>query len=142
MRQTCSPVRSLGLPARRRAPVNQTALGTRTYHWVFEADIQACFDELKHSAVIAEVRKRVTDKRVLSLVDRFLKAGIMSAAGKIRESDTGTPQGGNISPLLANIALKVLDKHFCDLWDAHGTPNRRNPTGNGADPLQDHPLSG
>lgn len=60
--------------------------------------MQACFDELKHSAVIAEVRKRVTDRRVLSLVDRFLKAGTLSAAGKIRESDTGTPQGGNISP--------------------------------------------
>lgn len=102
------------------------ALGTHSYHWVFEADIEACFDELKHSAVIAEVRKRVTDKRVLTLIGKFLKAGIMSAEGKIRESNTGTPQGGNISPLLANIALTVLDKHFCDLWDVHGTSQRRD----------------
>ncbi|GAA4025402.1 hypothetical protein GCM10023063_02290 [Arthrobacter methylotrophus] len=49
---------------------------------------------MKHSAVIAEVRKRVTEKRVLTLIGRFLKTGIMSAEGKIRESDTGTPQGG------------------------------------------------
>ena len=70
------------------------AMGARNYHWVFEADIEACFDELKHSAVIAEVRKRVTDKRVLTLIGKFLKAGIMSAEGKVRESDTGTPQGG------------------------------------------------
>lgn len=101
------------------------AVATRKYHCVFEADIEACFDELKHSAVIAEVRKRVTDKRVLSLIGKFLKAGIMSAEGKVRKSNTGTPQGGIISPLLANIALTVLDKHFCDKWDAHGTPYRR-----------------
>jgi len=68
------------------------AMGARNYHWVFEADIEACFDELKHSAVIAEVRKRVTDKRVLTLIGKFLKAGIMPAEGKVRESDTGTPQ--------------------------------------------------
>lgn len=101
------------------------ALGTRNYHWVFEADIEACFDQLKHSAVIAEVRKRVSDKRVLTLIGKFLKAGIMTAEGKVRKSSTGTPQGGIISPLLANIALTVLDKHFCDKWDAHGTPYRR-----------------
>ena len=70
------------------------AMATRNYHWVFEADIEACFDELKHSAIIAEVRKRVTDKRVLALISKFLKAGIMSAEGKLRKSDAGTPQGG------------------------------------------------
>ena len=101
------------------------ALGTRNYHWVFEADIEACFDQLKHSAIIAQVRQRVRDKRVLALIGKFLKAGIMSAEGKIRASGTGTPQGGVISPLLANIALTVLDKHFCDKWDAHGTAYRR-----------------
>jgi RNA-directed DNA polymerase len=101
------------------------AMGTRNYHWVFEADIQACFDELKHSAVMEQVRKRIADKRVLSLISRFLKAGVMSGDGKVRESDTGTPQGGIVSPLLANIALSVLDEHFCAKWDAHGSPYRR-----------------
>ncbi|MBM7846984.1 group II intron reverse transcriptase/maturase [Arthrobacter roseus] len=102
------------------------ALGTSSYRWVFEADIQACFDELKHSAVLEQVRQRVTDKRVLLLISRFLKAGVMSADGKIKQSDTGTPQGGIISPLLANIALSVLDRHFCDKWDAHQTSQRRD----------------
>jgi RNA-directed DNA polymerase len=75
---------------------------------------------------LEQVRRRVTDKRVLSLISRFLKAGIMSAEGKVRGSDTGTPQGGIISPLLANIALSVLDEHFCAKWDAHGTSQRRD----------------
>lgn len=102
------------------------ALGTRGYRWVFEADIQSWFDELEHCAVLEQVRRRVTDKRVLSLISRFLRAGIVSAEGKVRGSDTGTPQGGIISPLLANIALSVLDEHFCAKWDAHGTSQRRD----------------
>ena len=101
------------------------ALGSRNYHWVFEADIAACFDELKHSAVMDRVRLRVADKRVLALVKAFLKAGVMSADGKVRNPNTGTPQGGIVSPLLANIALSVLDEHFCAKWDAHGTSWRR-----------------
>ena len=72
-----------------------------------------------------QVRKRIADKRVLSLISRFLKAGVMSGDGKVREYDTGTPQGGIVSPLLANIALSVLDGHFCAKWDAHGSPYRR-----------------
>ena len=96
------------------------AFGSRNYHWVFEADIAACFDELAHSAIMDRVRRRIADKRVLALIKAFLKAGVMSADGAVRESDTGTPQGGIASPLLANIALSVLDEHFCAKWDAHG----------------------
>jgi RNA-directed DNA polymerase len=89
------------------------ALGTRNYHWVFEADITACFDELSHSAILDRMRRRVGDKRVLALVKSFLKAGIMAEAGQVRGTASGTPQGGIASPLLANIALSVLDEHFC-----------------------------
>ena len=99
--------------------------GSRKYHWVFEADITACFDELAHFAILDRVRRRVTDKRVLALVKAFLKAGILAEGGQIRDSDTGTPQGGIASPLLANIALSVLDEHFCAKWDSHGTDMRR-----------------
>ena len=99
--------------------------GSRNYHWVFEADITACFDELSHSAILQRVRQRVADKRVLALVKAFLKAGIMSENGQVRDQVTGTPQGGIASPLLANIALSVLDEHFCAKWDAHGTDMRR-----------------
>jgi RNA-directed DNA polymerase len=100
--------------------------GSRNYHWVFEADIAACFDELEHSAVMDRVRLRIADKRVLALVKAFLTAGVMSADGQIRDSDTGTPQGGIVSPLLANIALSVLDEHFCKKWDAQRTSQRRD----------------
>jgi RNA-directed DNA polymerase len=96
------------------------AFGSRNYHWVFEADIAACFDELSHSAILDRVRLRVGDKRVLALVKSFLKAGIMSEAGQIEGTASGTPQGGIASPLLANIALSVLDEHFC-AKDDHGT---------------------
>jgi RNA-directed DNA polymerase len=101
------------------------ALGSRQYLWVFEADIAACFDELAHSAVLARVRLRIADRRVLALIKAFLKAGVMSADGMVRDSNTGTPQGGIISPLLANVALSVLDEHFCAKWDAHTTAYRR-----------------
>ncbi|WP_174814223.1 reverse transcriptase domain-containing protein [Mycobacterium kubicae] len=120
---------SYGFRPRRRAQdaiAEIHALGTRNYHWVFEADIAACFDELAHSAIMERVRTRIVDKRVLALIKAFLKAGIMSGDGTVRESDTGTPQGGILSPLLANIALTVLDAHFRVKWDAHRTSQRRD----------------
>jgi RNA-directed DNA polymerase len=92
---------------------------------VLDADIEACFDNIAHSALLDRIRRRVGDKRVLSLVRAFLKAGIMSADGTTRETNTGTPQGGIASPLLANIALSELDEHFSAKWDAHGSGGRR-----------------
>jgi len=86
------------------------------YEWVLEADIKACFDEISHSALVDRVRRRVGDKRVLALVKAFLKAGILSEDGVTRVTATGTPQGGILSPLLANIALSVLDDHFAEAW--------------------------
>jgi RNA-directed DNA polymerase len=100
--------------------------GSHTYRWVFEADITACFDEIDHTALMDRVRRRVADKRVLLLVKAFLKAGVMARDGSISNSMTGTPQGGILSPLLANIALSALDEHFCAKWDAHGTYQRRH----------------
>jgi RNA-directed DNA polymerase len=92
---------------------------------VFEADITACFDELSHCAILDRVRRRVGDKRVLALIKAFLKAGIMTQDGHLTDSITGTPQGGIASPLLANIALGVLDEHFCAKWDAHRDSSAR-----------------
>jgi RNA-directed DNA polymerase len=62
------------------------------------------------------LRARITDKRVLALVKAFLKAGIMTADGDREETYTGTPAGGILSPLLANIALSALDDHFTRQW--------------------------
>ncbi|MFC5268924.1 reverse transcriptase domain-containing protein [Kribbella qitaiheensis] len=70
------------------------------------ADITACFDEIDHPALMDRVRRRVGDKRVLALVKVFLRAGALSEDQVLRHTDTGTPQGGILSPLLANIALR------------------------------------
>ena len=64
------------------------------------------------------MRTRIVDKRVLTLVKTFLKAGILGEDGRLRETDTGTPQGGILSPLLSNIALSVLDEHLAQAWQA------------------------
>jgi len=102
------------------AEIHFLANPTRKYEWVFEADITACFDEIKHSVLMDRVRRRIKDKRILRLVKAFLQAGILSEEGLNRRTITGTPQGGILSPLLANIALSVLDEHFAAKWEALG----------------------
>jgi RNA-directed DNA polymerase len=102
------------------AEIHYLASPSRNYEWVFEADIKACFDEIDHAALMGRVRERVGDKRVLGWVKAFLRAGILTEQGLNRETITGTPQGGILSPLLANIALLVLDEHFAARWAALG----------------------
>src|SRR5262249_46880244 len=63
------------------------------YHWVLEADIAACFDEIGHTPLLDRLRRRVKDKRVCALVKAFLKAGILTGRGDREETFTGTPQG-------------------------------------------------
>jgi RNA-directed DNA polymerase len=91
-------------------------LASHSYEWVLEADIQACFDEIGHTPLTERIRRRIKDKRVLSLVKAFLKAGVMTTTGDREETLTGAPQGGILSPLLANIALSALDGHFDRQW--------------------------
>ena len=106
------------------------------YHYVLEADIAACFDEIDHVAVMDRVRRRIKDKRLCNLVKAFLKAGVLTDLGDREESLTGTPQGGILSPLLANIALSVLDEHFARQWNTamgsyyQRSQRRRNGLGN------------
>jgi len=95
--------------------------GTQGYRWVLDADIEACFDSIDHTALMDRVRRRVKDKRVLALVKAFLKAGVLTEAGNRQETHTGTPQGGILSPLLANIALSVLDEHLHEPWRPGGS---------------------
>ena len=92
----------------------------RSYEWIVEADIEACFDRLDQAALLGRVRERVSDRRVLALVKAFLKAGILAEHGGFEATVTGTPQGGILSPLLANIALAALDEHFARAWEAMG----------------------
>lgn len=116
---------SYGFRPRRRAQdaiaeIHYLGTPARNYEWVFEADITACFDEISHSALQERVRRRVGDKRILGLVKAFLQAGILSEDGLDRNTITGTPQGGILSPLMANIALSVLDEHFARKWEELG----------------------
>ena len=92
--------------------------GTQGYRWVLDADIEACFDSIDHTALMDRVRPRVKDKRVLALVKAFLKAGILTELGEQQDTHTGTPQGGILSPLLANIACR------CSMSTCTGRGNR------------------
>ena len=83
-------------------------LGRQGYRYVLDADISGFFDNLSHSAIMRELSDVVADGNILRLVEKFLRAGVMEG-GKIRPTRVGTPQGGVASPLLANIALNVLD---------------------------------
>jgi RNA-directed DNA polymerase len=117
------------------AEIHYYASNPRNYHWALEADIKACFDEISHTALMDRLRVRIKDKRICALVKAFLKSGVMTAAGDREETLTGTPQGGILSPLLANIALSVLDYHFDRQWRQEmgsqwqRTKRRRNSLG-------------
>ena len=90
--------------------------GNNSYEWVIEADIEACFDRLEHRAIMSGIERRIGDRRVLALLRAFLKAGVMTETGQLERRLTGTPQGGIVSPLLANVALTVLDEEFDARW--------------------------
>ena len=89
----------------------------RGRRWVVETDIANCFEAIPHSGLIRAVEERVSDQSVLKLLRVMLRAGVMSD-GQVTRTDTGTPQGGVASPLLANVYLHRLDR----AWDArrHG----------------------
>jgi len=92
------------------------------YEWVIEGDITACFDHVDHQILMGLVEERVGDRKVLRLVRAFLRAGVIEECGSFAASLTGTPQGGIISPLLANIYLSVLDRHFGRIWNTDMSP--------------------
>ena len=98
------------------AEIHHLASGPSNYQWVLECDIKACFDEISHTALMDRLRARIKDKRVCALVKAFLKSGVFTELGDREETLTGTPQGGILSPLLANIALSALDDHFDRQW--------------------------
>ncbi len=77
--------------------------------WVVDADLKSYFDTIPHERLMALVKQRVADGRVLALVESFLSAGVMEEAQGWQPTGRGTPQGGVISPLLANLYLNPLD---------------------------------
>lgn len=81
--------------------------------FVVDADLKGYFDSIPHERLLSKVGQQVSDGRVLDLIGAFLKAGIMES-GTVSEPEAGTPQGGVISPLLANIYLNDLDQHMAE----------------------------
>jgi RNA-directed DNA polymerase len=79
--------------------------------WVVDVDLKGYFDSIPHERLLAAVHQKVTDRRVLDLIGQFLKAGVWETT-ELTEPEAGTPQGGVISPLLANIYLTDLDHHM------------------------------
>jgi group II intron reverse transcriptase/maturase len=81
------------------------------YAWVVDVDLEKFFDRVNHDKLMARVARVVKDKRVLKLIRRYLESGVM-VNGVVMASEEGTPQGGPLSPLLANIMLDDLDKEL------------------------------
>jgi RNA-directed DNA polymerase len=90
------------------------------FYWVIEGDIRKCFDRINHKKLVELVQKRIADRRIIKLIDAFLEVGVMED-GLFQETPEGTPQGGILSPLLANIYLHELDRWW---WEKYGNLSR------------------
>ena len=104
----------------------QAAPKQKKMNWVIEGDIVGCFDHIQHKILIHLLKRRIQDKKLLALIWRMLKAGVME--GKLfKETPEGTPQGGIVSPLLANIYLHEIDKWMDERYTGlnYNEKNRR-----------------
>jgi len=94
------------------------------YYYVIEGDLKGYFDTVHHRKLMSILRRRIADKDILDLIWKFLKAGVMEQ-GLFAETDKGVPQGGVISPLLANIYLNEFDKWAVEKWETDCNDRRR-----------------
>ncbi|MBF0245606.1 MAG: group II intron reverse transcriptase/maturase [Planctomycetes bacterium] len=100
----------------------QRNLNFGPFSWVVEADIRGFFDNINHDHLIAMLEERIDDQRFIRLIRKWLKAGVLETDGKVIHPATGSPQGGIVSPILANIYLHhVLVKWFEETVKGHCT---------------------
>ena len=92
------------------------------YFYVIEGDLQSYFDTVHHRTLMKLLRRRLKDRALLDLIWKFLKSGVMEG-GLFARTDSGVPQGGVISPLLANVYLNEFDRWAATQWDPN--PNAR-----------------
>jgi len=88
--------------------------------WVLDADISNCFGSLSFDAIVSQVEKRVSDRKMLKLIRAWLRVGVLEG-GVVTEQVAGAPQGSPVSPLLANIVLHVLDTAWSEVGQGLGT---------------------
>jgi RNA-directed DNA polymerase len=91
------------------------------YRWGVDCDLKGYFDTVNHDLLIAQLRQHINDKRVLRLIGKYLRAGVRLKNGTTEKTLKGVPQGGPLSPLMANIMLDPLDKKI----EALGLPFAR-----------------
>ncbi len=104
-----------GSNARETSRVLAAKLGSGRYAWVVDADIRGFFEHVEHGWMIRMLEQRIDDRAFLRLIGKWLRAGVLEEDGKVLHPTAGTPQGGVISPVLANIYL-----HYAlDLWFEH-----------------------
>ena len=89
------------------------------YHYAFDVDIKGFFNNINHEKLLCFVSHRINDRRVLKLIRKWLKSGVLDR-GSFHETELGTPQGGVISPLLANIYLHEFDTYWTEQTVVHG----------------------
>ena len=81
------------------------------YKWVVDLDLEKFFDTVNQDLLISIIRRTVNENKVVSLIRKYLQAGVL-VKGVFEKTEKGTPQGGNISPILSNIMLNELDKEL------------------------------
>lgn len=101
----------------------RNSAGQPPFQWAIEGDIKGCFDHIDHHKLMDRVRLRVGDGKLNRLIVAFLKSGVLSDS-QFTRSDSGTPQGGILSPLLANVALSIIEERYeRHVWPRSATPS-------------------
>lgn len=124
---------------RPRAVAQDGKRRTAPYPWAIEGDIKSCFDRIDHHRLMMRVRARIADRHVTRLLCSFLKAGVLSE-GEFLRTDAGTPQGGIISPLLANIALSAIEERY-ERWVNRRAARKTNRKADGMKAAMDARMS-